>query len=80
MDGKVEFINILRNKKSASLKEFKSLIIKISGSLKAYEGYLRAKDNEKEKENLPIRESEKIYDYIIKKIREIERWLIEKKD
>ena len=51
-----------------------SLIKKISGSLKAYEGYLRVKDDGPEREELPILEAEKLYDYILKKIKEHEKW------
>ena len=55
-------------------KELLNLIKKVSGSLKAYEGYLRVKNNEKDKNELPIEESIKLYDYLIKKIKEQEKW------
>lgn len=76
----VYIIKTLKNNKKYNLREFKNLIKKISGSLKAYEGYIRIKDKEKDKENLPVLEAEKIHDYILKKIGEIEKWLAERKD
>ena len=63
-------------------KELINLIKKISGSLKSYEGYLRVKNNGpkgvssgvKDKNELPIEEAKKLYEYICKKIKEQEKW------
>ncbi len=60
-------------------KEFLNLIKNISGSLIAYEGYLRVKRNLKRKEKLPVSEAEKLKNYIFLKIREHEEWLIKRK-
>jgi len=45
-------------------------IKKITGSLEAYEGYLRVKNDEKTKETLPIGEAEKLLIYAFKKLKE----------
>ena len=68
-------IDCLIKNKIPTKKELLNLIKKISGSLKAYEGYLRVKNNEKKKNELPIEESKKLYDYIFKKIKEQEKWV-----
>ena len=75
----IYIINKLRQKRKLSIKELKSLIIKISGSLKSYEGYLRAKNNKKTREDLPVEEAEKLYNYSIKELEKIEKWLKEKR-
>ncbi|MEK6840678.1 MAG: nucleotidyltransferase domain-containing protein [Nanoarchaeota archaeon] len=55
--------------------EFIKIIKRVSGSLRAYEGYLRIKDNRPQKEELPIKEAEKLHDHILKKINEHEKWV-----
>ena len=72
-------INKLRRNKKISNKELIHTIKKISGSLNAYEGYLRVKNNEKDKEILPVEEADRLYSYIIKELRGIEKWLKGKK-
>ena len=67
-------IDCLIKNKIPTKEELFNLIKKISGSLKAYEGYLRVKNSEKEKNELPIEESAKLYDYILKKIHNQEKW------
>jgi len=67
-------VDCLIKKRRWSNKEFKEIVKKISGSLKAYEGYLRIKDNKPEKEELQILEAERLYNYILKKIKEHEEW------
>ena len=67
-------VDCLIKNKFPKKKELLNLIKKISGSLKAYEGYSRVKNNEKEKNELPIEESARLYNYIIKKINEQEKW------
>jgi len=67
-------VDFLIKNKIPTKKELFNLIKKVSGSLKAYEGYLRVKNNEKDKNELPIEESIKLYDYLIKKIKEQEKW------
>jgi len=64
---------LIKNKIPAK-KKLLNLIKKISGSLKSYEGYLRVKNNEKNKNELPTEESARLYDYIVKKINEQEKW------
>jgi len=70
----VYIVDCLIKNKLWSTKELLSLIKNITGSIKAYGGYLRVKNNEKEKEELPIEEAEKLYDYILTIIREQEKW------
>jgi len=67
-------VDCLIKNKIPTKKELLGIIKKISGSLKAYEGYSRVKNNEKEKNELPIEESARLYNYIIKKINEQEKW------
>ncbi len=76
----VYIVDKLGRGKMPSVKELKSLIIKICGSLLAYEGYLRVKKNKRAKEELPVGEAKKLYEYVVRKLREIEAWLKEKKD
>src|SRR4030042_91090 len=68
----VHIVNCLKKDKLWSKKEFLNLIKEIAGSLKAYEGYSRAKADKKTKEGLPIEEAEKLMEYINKKIKEQE--------
>jgi predicted nucleotidyltransferase len=60
-------------------KDFLNLIKKISGSLNAYDGYLRVKKDLNKKSELPVNEAEKLKDYINEKIGEQEKWLKRKK-
>jgi len=77
----IYLINCLRKNKLWVKKEFLNLIKKISGSLIAYEEYLKVKaGNQKIKDRLPIKEAERLMNYNKKKIREIEKWIKEKKD
>jgi predicted nucleotidyltransferase len=76
----VYIINKLKRRGEMSIKELKSLIIKSSGSLKAYEGYLRVKNNKKNREELPVKEAEDLYNYVIKELKKIEKWLKGKRD
>ena len=71
----ISFIDCLRKNKKYSNKKLLFQVKKITGSLKAYEGYLRVKNNEKTKEDLPIKEAEKLYFYILKKIKEQKKWV-----
>jgi len=57
---------------------FLSLVKRISGSLKAYEGYLRSKNNERVRNELPVEEAEKIACYISKEVIKLEKWLLQK--
>lgn len=75
----VYIINKLRNNKKTSNVEIKSLINRVSGSLKSYEGYLRTKKNKKSKEDLPVKEAEKLYNYTSKELEKIEKWLAERR-
>ncbi len=60
-------------------KQLRNLIKKVSGSLEAYEGYLRVKENKQVRKNLPIIETKKLYNYLLKKIEEHGKWLKVKK-
>ncbi|MEK6823432.1 MAG: nucleotidyltransferase domain-containing protein [Nanoarchaeota archaeon] len=75
-------VDCLIKNKTPRKKELINLIKKISGSLKSYEGYLRIKNNDpkgissgvKDKNELPIEEAKKLYSYVLKKIKEQEKW------
>ena len=71
----IYIVDCLIKNKIPRKKELLNLIKKISGSLKSYWGYLRIKNNEKDKNELPIEESKKLYNYLVKKIREQEIWV-----
>lgn len=73
-------INCLIKNKKWSSKEFRSIIKNTSGSLKAYEGYIRIKNNNKAMNELPLNEAERLYSYLKKQIEEAEKWLKGKKD
>lgn len=76
----IYIINCLKKGKIWTKREFLGLIKKISGSLIAYERYLDSKNNNAKAYNLPIKEAKKLMNYNNKKIREIEKWLKERKD
>jgi len=72
-------VDCIRKNKLWSTKGLLALIKRIASSLKAYEGYLRVKeDRKKDLEELPIREAESLYNYIVKKLKDEERWLARK--
>lgn len=75
----IYIVDCLMKGKKWSNKELILLIKKIVGSLKAYNGYLRVKNNKRTKEDLTILEAEKLQFYIIKKIKEQEKWLQKRK-
>lgn len=68
-------IEHIKNKRKWSIRGLLSLIKKISGSLEAYEGYLRVKNDKKTKEVLLVEEAEKLLNYTYKKLTEQERWI-----
>ncbi len=72
-------VDCLMKNKLWSNKELLKIIKKITGSTKAYEGYLRAKENKKIEEELPREEAEKLLNYVNKKIKEHEVWVKRKK-
>ena len=61
-------------------KGFLSLVKKISGSLTAYERYLESKNKNTREFKLSTKEARKLMDYNNKKIREIEKWVKQKKE
>lgn len=67
-------VDCLIKDKAPIKKELINLIKKISGSLKAYQGYLRMKNNEKDENELLVEEAQKLYEYILVKINEQEKW------
>lgn len=71
----IYIIDRIKKKQKWSTADLLSLIKEVSGSLEAYEGYLRVKNNEKTKESLSIEEAEKLLDYISKKLGEQEKWI-----
>ncbi len=76
----VYIVDCLRKNKKWSKKEFLSLVKKIAGSLNAYKGYLRVKANQKGKDELPVDEAQKLYDYVRKEIGQQEKWIKSKND
>jgi predicted nucleotidyltransferase len=72
-------LDCLINNKLWSNKEFLNLIKDISGSLSAYEGYLRIKNNLSSKKELPAEEALKLHDYVNSKIMKQEKWLQKRK-
>lgn len=75
----VYIIDCLIKNKIWDNKKFLKLIKSISGSLNAYEGYLRIKNNKKPEKSLNVEEAGKIYDYVLKKLREQEKWAEKRK-
>lgn len=73
-------VDCLKKRKMWTKKEFLGLVKKISGSLTAYERYLESKNKNTKEFKLPVEEAEKLMNYNNKKIREIEKWLKEKKE
>ncbi len=65
---------LIKNKKQ-NKQEFLNLIKKIAGSLEAYKGYVRCKNNEKYLNQLSIKEAEKIMNYILKNIKNHKEWI-----
>ena len=63
---------IIENKRY-SKADIVELIRKISGSAKAYEGYLAVKNNSDSKNKTSIEEIEKLHDYLKKKLGDVER-------
>lgn len=61
-------------------KQLRNLVKRVSGSLEAYEGYLRVKENKASSDKLPIMEANRLYNYLLKKIGEHEKWLKAKKE
>jgi predicted nucleotidyltransferase len=66
--------SLLKNK-IPNKKSLISLIESVSGSKKAYEGYLRSKNNEKSKNSLPSNEAKKLINYIKKEVIKQEQWI-----
>jgi len=73
-------VDCIRKNKTCTNNNFLNLIMGITGTLTAYNIYLRAKANKKNKQELPIEETEKLLSYISKKVSVLEKWLKEKKD
>jgi len=76
----IYLINCLKKRKKGAKKEFLGLIKKISGSLIAYERYLESKNKNTKESRLPVNEANKLMNYNIKQIKEIEKWLGGKKE
>jgi len=67
-------IKCLLRGKTPSKKIFINLTKRITGE-KAYEGYLRSKNNEKIREELSIKGAKKLIDYIKEEIKNQEQWI-----
>lgn len=73
-------VGCIKKKQKWSTAGLLSLIKEVSGSLEAYKGYLRVKNDEKTKETIPIEEAEKLLNHISKKLKEHEKWAKAKKE
>jgi len=71
----IYLINCLKTGKKWSKPEFLKLIKEISGSLNAYYGYLRVKNDLKAEDKLSLAEAKKLCDYILKQIKLQESWI-----
>jgi len=76
----IYIIDCLKKGKLWTKKEFLGLVKGVSGSLTAYERYLESKNKNTKEFILPVKEAKKLMDYNNKKIKEIEKWLKEKKE
>ncbi|MEK6895404.1 MAG: nucleotidyltransferase domain-containing protein [Nanoarchaeota archaeon] len=68
-------VECLMRKKSYSNKEFITLVKKLTGSRKLYDSYLESKDKVKIKNFVSVSEARIVYDYILKKLKEQEKWI-----
>ncbi|MDO8459572.1 MAG: nucleotidyltransferase domain-containing protein [Nanoarchaeota archaeon] len=68
-------IRRLMENKNYSKKEFIKMIEKISKGTNAYEGYLRVKNNLKEKKGTSIEETERLYKYLENQLSEVQKSL-----
>ncbi len=76
----VYIIDCIRKKKLWTKKEFLKFVKKISGSHKAYERYLKIKNKNTMDYVLKKSEAEKLSAHIKNQIKDIEKWLKEKRD
>lgn len=67
-------VDCLIKNKNPNKKDFLILVKKLTGSEKAYEAYVRSKNEEKTKKEINIKEAKEIYNYIIKEIKKHEKW------
>jgi predicted nucleotidyltransferase len=65
-------IDCLRNNKKPSNKEFIKIIKKITGSIEAYNSYLRIKEDKPPKEIISSNSAKKLIDYMTIKIKSLE--------
>ncbi len=66
-------IDCILNKRIWKNRFFLKIIKEITGSLTAYEGYLRVKNDKGKKSLLPLEEAKKLHSYISHKIKEQEK-------
>ena len=76
----IYIIECIKKNKIWSKKEFLETIKKVSGSCMAYERYLTSKNKNTLKNELKLEEAERLLEYITIKSKEIEKWLLERKD
>ena len=67
-------INSLKHNQNYTIKDFKNLIKKLTGSEKSYNAYLRSKRGEREKKDIEPKTARKIYDHLKKEIKLQEEW------
>jgi len=67
-------LECLKRSKKWSTKELKRLIKNTTGSMEAYEGYLRVKAGKKEKRDLAPDEAQKLHDYLTEVIEKWDKW------
>ena len=75
----IYIVKCLIDRREYTNRDFLAFVKKIAGSKDAYDGYLRVKDETKGGKKLLVEEAQKLHDYILKKIKEQERWVKRKK-
>ena len=71
----IYIVECLIEGKAWTNKELLKLIKSVSGSLIAYDRYVASKSYKKMEDKLPIKEAEKLYNYVLNKIKIQERWI-----
>lgn len=76
----VYMIDCIIKRKMWNNNELLRLIKKLYGNLEIYEGYLRSKNDLKGKDKIDVEGARKVYEYIIKKLEEHQKWLKAKRE
>lgn len=76
----VYMMDCIKKGKMWNNEELSRLIKKLYGNLSIYEGYLRSKNDLKEKEDIESEGARRVYEYVIKKLKEHEKWIEVKRE